>query len=128
MYQKNPEEIKNPLGYLLRTIHNVWTDKWSKEKAANTESLDVFLENARPPAVEPEILSILEIEELQKQLTVSQGPLTSREKNLLKFYMEGYKCKDIATMLDEDVRLTRVDLNALKAKIRYRLMKANLRR
>ncbi len=71
--------------------------------------------------MEPDILRILENKDLQSAMTVKRGVLTLREKTLLEQYLMDYKCEEIAKNLNEDVRLTRSDLNAVKSKIRYRL-------
>lgn len=124
IYSRNPEEIRSPAGYLLRMMRNIWVDKWARENTANTESLEDLLANGRHPTVEPVVQRVLENEELRSRMDAKQGPLSPREKTLLALYMRGYKCKDIAEELNENVRLTRSDLNAVKAKVRYRLTKA----
>lgn len=121
VYSRNPAEIRSPLGYLLRVMRNVWSDKWARENVANLESLEDLLSNGREPAVEPDVQRLLESRELKEEMGARQGPLTQREELLLGLYMRGYKCKDIADELGENVRLTRSDLNAVKAKVRYRL-------
>lgn len=127
IYPSDPEEIGNPLGYLLRVMRNVWRDKWVKEQTEITDSLDDLLENGRvrsaEPVVESDIQRILENEELMAKMEVKQGPLNSREKLLLKLHLEGFKCNEIAARLNEDVRLVRSDLNAVRTKVRYRLRK-----
>jgi len=124
-YSKNPKEISNPFGYLLRVMRNVWIDKRVHEHRETTESLDELLNSDRArfsePAIEPDILRILENEELMARMKVMKGPLTKREWLLLKLYLEGFSCEEIAAKLDEDVRLTRSDLNAVRTKVRYRL-------
>jgi RNA polymerase sigma factor (sigma-70 family) len=124
-YARDPEEISNPLGYLLRVMRHVWIDKWASEQTGITDSLEELLSGDRPrnaePAMESDIQRILENEQLRAKMEVQQGPLNSREKLLLKLHLEGYKCKEIAKKLNEDVRLTRSDLNAVRTKIRYRL-------
>jgi RNA polymerase sigma factor (sigma-70 family) len=127
IYPGNPEEISNPLGYLLCVMRNAWRDKWRKENTAVTDSLDgpVNSDRARAtePAIESDIQRILENKELMAQMEVKRGQLTSREELLLKLHLEGFKCKEIATRLNEDVRLTRSDLNAVRTKVRYRIRK-----
>jgi DNA-directed RNA polymerase specialized sigma24 family protein len=75
------------------------------------------------PAIEPDVLRILENEDLLKQLSDKRGPLTPREQLLLTKHLEGYNCAEIAAVLGEDKRLTRSDLNAVRVKVRYRLQK-----
>lgn len=126
-YPSNPGEINNPLGYLLRVMRNVWRDKWVKERTAVTDSLDELLKSDRPrtaePAMESDVQRILENEELMAKMKVKQGRLTNREELLLKLHLEGFSCKLIAIKLNEDARLTRSDLNAVRTKVRYRLRK-----
>jgi RNA polymerase sigma factor (sigma-70 family) len=124
IYARNPAEIRNPLSYLLRMMRNVWTDKWARENVANTESLDDLLSTGRDPVVEPVVQRILESMELQEEMGARQGPLNAREKLLLELHMKGYKTKEIAAELGENVRLTRSDLNAVKAKVRYRIARS----
>jgi RNA polymerase sigma factor (sigma-70 family) len=125
IYPSNPMEVRTPLGYLLRMMRNIWIDQWVKEKRENTDSLDDILSGTRHPTVESDVLRILENEELNDQMSSKLVGLTSREKLLLQLHLEGYKCKDIADTLNEDARITRSDLNAVRAKLRYRLTKAN---
>jgi RNA polymerase sigma factor (sigma-70 family) len=122
-YARDPGEIRNPAYYLLRMMRNIWIDKWAKENSANVESLDDLLSSARHPKVEPVVQQVLETQELQEEMYAGQGQLTAREELLLKLHLKGYKSKDIADRLQEDVRVTRTDLNAVKAKVRYRLKK-----
>lgn len=123
IYSRNPGEIRNPRSYLLRMMRNIWIDKWAKENTANVESLEDLLSTGRHPIVEPVVQRLLESEELRAKMAAKQGPLTPREKLLMQLYLNGYKCKEIADKLHEDVRVTRSDLNAVKAKIRYRVTK-----
>lgn len=120
-YNRNPKEISNTLSYLLRMMRNVWIDKWVKENTARTESLDDALSAGIHPVIEPTIIRTLENEELQNKIQSRQVGLTHRERLLLTMYVNGYTAKEIAEKLNEDVRLTRSDLNALIAKVRYRL-------
>lgn len=129
MYLKDPETISNPFGYLRTILRNIWSTKWRKEGAAKTVSLDELLSKEagqKPlrsvePAVEPDMPRALLNDELREVVRVKQGPLKPREKLLLKLYLEGYTCEEIANILNEDVRLVRSDLNAVVAKVRYRL-------
>lgn len=131
LYSKNPQEIKNPLGYLLRIMRNVHFSKWRKE-SANMVSLDELLsqegEERRTkfvePAVEPDVQRILENKELMAQFSVMRGPLNAREERLLELYLDGYSCDEIAKQLGEDVRAIRSDLNAVRTKVRARIRRA----
>lgn len=122
-YSPNPKKIRNPLSYALTVMRHVWTDKWRDERAAETDSLDQLREAQMlvEPAVEPDILRILENEELLEQMNKRRGPLTPREDLLLMKHLEGYSCGEIASHLDEDKRATRADLNAVRVKVKQRL-------
>jgi DNA-directed RNA polymerase specialized sigma24 family protein len=110
-------------------MHNTWIDKWKKENTASTDSLDSTKAlQIQQPAIESNVLRILENKELKDEMSNKQGPLNPREKLLLKYHLEGFNCKEIADKLNEDVRLTRSDLNAVKAKVRARLAKAKAKR
>jgi len=125
LYPRDPATVENPLSYLLRIMRNAWRDKWVKENTAHTDSLDDILSNEalskKLPTIELEVLSILENEELQDQMMRNIGRLTSRERLLLDLHLQGYNSSEIASQLNEDVRLIRYDLNAVRSKVRYRL-------
>jgi RNA polymerase sigma factor (sigma-70 family) len=132
MYPRNPKTTRSPIGYLSTIMRNIWITKWHKEDKAKMESLDELLSKEAQekrhkvvePAVEPEALRILESDERRAEMRAKLGLLTSREKLLLTLYLEDYTCKEIAHKLNEDVRLVRSDLNAVRTKVRSRLMKA----
>jgi RNA polymerase sigma factor (sigma-70 family) len=121
MYVKHPEDIVNLFAYLWTTARRVLIVKRMRDSALPTESLDAMIEAGREPKVEPEVFRVLERKELEAAMTVGQGPLTSREKQLLRLHLLGYACGEIAARMGEDVRVTRTDLNAVRAKVRYRL-------
>ncbi|HEX5733539.1 MAG TPA: RNA polymerase sigma factor [Blastocatellia bacterium] len=130
-YSEDPKGISNPLGYLLRSMRNIWITKWRSEHLMNTESLDELqgkkaLKNH--PTVEPDVFRILENEEFAVKLKTLPGPLTAREKGLLKLHLEGYTCIEMSDILQEDVRVTRYDLNAVKSKVRQRIKNGSKQR
>jgi RNA polymerase sigma factor (sigma-70 family) len=135
MHPQNPVKVRNPSGYLLCIMRNIWITKWRKEGAAKLESLDELLSKATEenqhrsvaPAVEPDTLRILENNELKAKLRAMQGLLKPREKRLLSLYLDGYKHDEIAAVLGEDVRVIRSDLNAVRAKVSQRLRTAKKR-
>lgn len=122
-YSERPEEITNVLSYLLKMVQHIFRDRWRAENVQRKESLDDLVGMGRDPAVEPEVFRVLESEELRAEMMVSRGPLSSREKLLLTLHLQGYTADEIASRLGENIRMTRSDLNALRAKVRYRLMK-----
>jgi DNA-directed RNA polymerase specialized sigma24 family protein len=104
-------------------MRNLWIDKYRSEHLLEVESLDAMSNADSLSTVEPQVHDMLENEELLNTLRINQGPLTLREQQLLIRHLQGYSCSEIAEEMSEDVRLTRCDLNAVKAKVRYRLMK-----
>jgi RNA polymerase sigma factor (sigma-70 family) len=133
-YAPKPQKIRNPLGYLIRTMRHAWLDDKHKVKAA---SLD---DPTSPEALATERLTVevdplrsLENEELLKRLYERRGVLASREERLLELLLGGNTNEEIAQELGEDIGVIRSDMNALKAKLRYRLRnrkhaEANLKR
>jgi RNA polymerase sigma factor (sigma-70 family) len=123
-YSEKPESITNPLGYLLRSMRNIWITRWHKENKAHTESLDELQDKmalTNHPTVDPDVFRILENAELALQLKIICGPLSARERTLLELYLGGYKCKEMADILQEDVRIVQSDLNAVKSKVHQRV-------
>jgi RNA polymerase sigma factor (sigma-70 family) len=123
-HARQPNAIKNPTAYLRRTMKNIWIDRWKKENRANVESLE-FLKSREDVVskyhVVPGVLDVLERNELKREFYCRQGHLTVREKTLLDLHLQGNTCQDIADSLREDVSATRIALNAVKNKIRYRV-------
>ena len=122
-YPPNPEQIANPLSYLLTVLRNVWSSSWREQHTAETESLEPLISTGALDhlAVEPDVFRILKNEELLKQLSVRKGRLSPREELLLNLYLQGLSCKEIAALLNDNQRLISADLNALLTKLRYRL-------
>jgi RNA polymerase sigma factor (sigma-70 family) len=127
-YSSNPESIANPTKYLLRVLHNNWIDNLRHYRAVNEVSLDGGLSDGELPAVEPTVQIALEHKEVDDRfrdmMTQELRRLSARERYLLTSYLEGHNCKEIAAELGEDVSITRYNVNALKAKLRYRIAKA----
>jgi RNA polymerase sigma factor (sigma-70 family) len=131
-YDRDLEKIKAPLPYLLLSMRNVWIDLQRKHNKHNEVSLDDLLSSEKLEAkyllVESDVLRSLENEELAETFWANVGPLTLHENRLLALWFGNYTADEIARALGEDVRVTRYDLNALKAKIRYRLKHKDMRR
>jgi RNA polymerase sigma factor (sigma-70 family) len=120
----NPSRIENLIGYLFRVMQNAWTSKRMKERRESMDSLDDLLIRSalkNQPAIDPDVLQILENQEFQKDFKVRKGPLNAREMQILELYLAGYKCQEIAAELNEDKRVIGVELNAVRNKVRYRL-------
>jgi RNA polymerase sigma factor (sigma-70 family) len=122
-YTKSPDTITNVFAYLWVTVRRVFDWKRRAEKDRKIESLDDVPATERDIRVAPEILRILEMADLVAEIRAISGSLNSRLKVLLELHLEGYSSGEIAARLGEDERLTRSDLNAVRAKVRYRLAK-----
>lgn len=123
-YSPDPAKIKNPAAYLARTLRSLWIDHWKKLRGLRMQSIDdetdTILRN-EIPSVEPDVLRHLENEELRKDLRIVSGNLKPLEKEVFKLFLEGYDCEEIAKILDKDQYLVSYVLNAVRAKIRYRV-------
>jgi RNA polymerase sigma factor (sigma-70 family) len=120
----NPSRINNVIAYLCRIMHNAWTRKRMKERRDSIDSLDDLLTRRaleNQPAINPDVLQVLENQEFQEDFKVKKGPLNAREMLILELYLDGYKCHEIAAELSEDKYLIGVELNAVRTKVRYRL-------
>jgi len=115
----HPNELKAPLAYLFRIMRNIMIDQARKAKTVLFEDYSDDELQKQLPHYEPGIQRKLENEELLATRLKSTD-LSSREKLLLVLMAEGNDSKEISTVLNEDIRIIRTDLNALKAKIRYR--------
>lgn len=124
-YPNEPGVIINLLAYLLRVMHNSWRDKFKKAQKVRMESLDAIQSDpARQgelPRVEPELPRLAKNEDLLKVLRPTLGPLTAAEKFLLTSFLEENTLEQIAVLVGEDPRLTKVRWNALMAKLRARI-------
>ena len=131
-YATNPEVIDNPLGYLLRVMRHTFFTWKRKEGTATMVSLDELLSQEDEvrrvkivePSVDPVAQQILEQEELVEQYRALRGPLKEREDILLRLHLQGYTCDEIGEKLGEDARLIKSDLNAVRTKVRARILSA----
>ncbi len=122
-YVKEPEAVKNLLAYLFVTARRILILKRRRENSQNMQSLESLVEAGREPKVEFDVHSFLETEEYVAAYKLKRGPLPRREETLITLHLEGYTCSEIAAILQEDERVTRSDLNRVRAKVHYRLSK-----
>jgi RNA polymerase sigma factor (sigma-70 family) len=120
-YAPDLNKIKEPLRYFRQAMRNVWIDSIRSENGHRSDPLISELPDTAHPVVEPNVLRLLENEELMKSLKVKQGPLTDEERHLLTLRIQGLTTDEIAKVLNEDIRVTRYRCNALMAKLRYRV-------
>lgn len=126
LYSPDPAKINNPWAYLVRTLRSLWIDRWKKVKGLQMQSLDDADNEAlrkEIPGVQPTVLRDLENEDLRRELRIASGNLKPIEKDVFKLFLEGYDCKEIAEILNKDPYLVSYSLNAVRAKIRYRVNK-----
>lgn len=120
-YPMNPHEIRNPRGYLLSVMRNVWITRWKKEQQDRMESLDAILNDpARQkehPIVESEVPRIAKNAELLQRLKNIQAALSRDDKDLLAARLDGQTLEEIAASLNEDKFRTRARWYKLKAKL-----------
>ncbi len=126
-YAKDPQLVGNKLGYLFKVMRNVWNDTLRKRNRAVMLSLDdpnsgQALANSLPPTM-PTGPNAIEVRELMKQLEVSKGSLPPSEKRLLELHLEGLSCDEIARRVEQTAGTTKVQLNAVRTKIRTQLIK-----
>ncbi|HKR13050.1 MAG TPA: RNA polymerase sigma factor [Pyrinomonadaceae bacterium] len=121
------QTVKEPLAYAFRTMKNILIDEFRRAKRAPQHSLD----NPNDLGIQNELSyqSTMQIELEYKELlgTIGQrsdrltAGFSARERELYKLRMiAGKSIKEISIILDEDIRITRIDCYALKAKVRYR--------
>lgn len=130
----DPSEIEDPENYALKAVQNVCIDRYncrSRLKAEdcvpldapksdkNEQSLVQLPDPGRGPDMNAEINEENEI--LLRKLNFHCADLTKREKDLLALHLQGLSNDQIAIAWCEDVKNIRVEMNALVAKIRYRL-------
>ena len=118
-----PDQLKAPVAYVRKTMRNIVVDYARKSKGFQFESLDdvnnVDLQK-QLPIVDSTIQRDLEDREIHEAIRLKSGRLSPREKRLLELLLEGKTCADISEIFGEDIRIIRSDVNALKAKLRYR--------
>ncbi len=125
-------DINRPLGYLYTTCRNVWIDNWRKTK--KHKSVELFSLNDLGdkegnvterfiPSVAPDVLKSLELLELRTRVDMLSRDLSDQESVILRLHLEGLDCKEIGESLNKDPKLVAYELNAVRAKVRYRIQK-----
>lgn len=130
----NPGRISDRKNYFFKTVQNQCNELLRKRiNAANrTISRDTppndndngglppeTPDSGRDPEVDAKIK-----EQNERMLNILKShcaDLTPREKQLLIRYLQGYTNAEIAKERGEDVKIIRVEMNALLAKLRYRV-------
>jgi DNA-directed RNA polymerase specialized sigma24 family protein len=133
----DPRRIDDRRNYWIKVVQNQCNDLLKRQilAAARTVSLDTPLgggngddddlppydppDHDRGPAMNAEINEQTEI--LLRELEFHCADLSEREVSLLALRLQGLDNDQIANAWGEDVKVIRADMNAVMAKIRYRL-------
>lgn len=133
----DPRRIDDRRNYWLKVVHNQCNEQLRRQilAAARTVSLDTPPgggsgddddlppsdppDHDRGPAMNAEINEQTEI--LLRELEFHCSDLSEREVSLLALRLQGLDNEQIANAWGEDVKVIRADMNAVMAKIRYRL-------
>jgi DNA-directed RNA polymerase specialized sigma24 family protein len=132
----DPVRIEDRRNYWLKTVQHQCYELLRQRNidTARTVSRDTPSNNAdgeevlpsdpADPNRDPEMNAIIneENEVLLSALEMHCAGLTERERALLALRLAGYTNAEIASMWGEDVIVIRADMNALMAKLRYRIM------
>jgi DNA-binding NarL/FixJ family response regulator len=78
-----------------------------------------LLDPGRGPEKDAEIKT--DNEKLERALAIHSRDFDRREKTLLMLYLQGLGNEQIARIWNENVKVIRVDMNAMLAKLRYRV-------
>jgi RNA polymerase sigma factor (sigma-70 family) len=132
----DPNRIGDQKNYWIKIIQNQCYDLLRKRKVETTRTIsrdtpsknddgeEVLSLDPVDPNRDPEVNALIneENELLLRALEMHSADLTEREKTLLALRFAGYTNAEIAKMWGEDVNVIRVDMNAVMAKIRYRIL------
>lgn len=120
---RKPGDLRSPRAYVITTMQSAFRDDLRKSKRAPLDSLD----DPKNVALQAKLVSHstverdLEKRELLDAMRQQSARLSQHERRLLDMLLDGQTHEDISEALGEDIRITRVDCNALKSKLRYRL-------
>ncbi len=128
----DPARIADKLNFVYKVIQNLCFDRYrSRLQPASIVCLDAPLnyENEewymqlRDPRRDPELNAQIneQVEDLLCKLQANCTDLSEREKKLLRLHLDGWSNEEIARAWREDVKLIRFEMNAVIAKIRYRV-------
>lgn len=131
----DPNRIDDKVNYLLKTVQHLCYDRHKRPwrlSPANTVILDAtpnedndqeramqIRDPKRGPMLDAEIKE--QNANYLRSLALHSTDLGTREKELLKMHLCGFDNNEIATAWGEDVKVIRAEMNAVIAKIRYRV-------
>jgi RNA polymerase sigma factor (sigma-70 family) len=128
-YTKNFQDVEDVIAYLIVIMNNIlFNKKKQRENSFKRHSLDdpetgSDVENQLPyyPADQQ---SILEQKEYIESVIAISGELPATERELWKMWLLNKDFTEMSDTLSVSVAQVKVKLNALKAKLRYRLREA----
>ena len=112
------DAVNEALRFLIR-VKEMVDDAHNED--SDYELAEQIPDQQRSPALEAEIKE--QNEQYLRTLALYSADLSNREKELLKLHLCGYANDEIAATFGEDVVKIRCDMNAVKAKMRYRARK-----
>ena len=131
----DPNRIDDKVNYFFKTVQHLCYDRHKRPwrlSPANTVLLDAphnedndqerameIEDKKRGPMLDAEIKE--QNANYLRTLALNSTDLSAREKELLKMHLCGFDTDEIATAWGEDVKVIRVEMNAVIAKIRYRV-------
>jgi DNA-directed RNA polymerase specialized sigma24 family protein len=134
-FEVDPNRIDDKVNYLIKIVQNLCYDQHTRpgrlspaltvlldaqHNEENKELLPMQIPDPkRGPALDAEVKE--QNEKYLRTLALHSTDLTEREKELLRLHLCGFTNKEIAVRKGEDVKVIRADMNAVKAKIRYRV-------
>lgn len=125
-YRPDPGAIKNVGSYLWTTVKRVWASQQVRLRTSRTQHLEDMntdeIESLAAVQIAPEILTLLDQEEIRNQFRLRLGPLSLREETLVDLRRQEYSFEEIAAQLNEDVKFTRFRWNKLIARQRRRIV------
>lgn len=121
-YSINPENVKNKLAYQKQVLQNIVTDLIRKAGKIRTNSIDdENYSEAEMPTENPDPLKNVENEKMLKVIAKVSYDLSDLEKQIFNLYLSGYSRKEIAEMINRDIKVVEHKLNAVIIKIKYRI-------
>jgi len=119
--------VQNQCYELLRKRINEANRTISRDTRSNDEDRARLTREVRDGNRDPEMDAKIkeENEKLTSILKSRSADLTLREKKLLILHLQGFTNAEIANEWGEDVKVIRVEMNALLAKIRHRVQHSN---
>ena len=134
-FKIDPNLIDDKVNYLIKIVQNLCYDRhtrpWRLSPALtvpldgphneeNEEQLPMQIPDPkRGPALDAEVKE--QHERYLRTLALHCTDLIPRERELLRLHLCGYTNEEIAATWSEDVKVIRADMNAVIAKIRYRV-------